>query len=326
MKKRAPLQWILAGIAGMAAAAAYGQTFPSPRAMNPNIGANFLFQGQKTASDPGDGFHVPEAEFSFKSDVDPYFTANMIFSVAETATGAYEISPEEVYADTIAIPRITFRIGKFYSFFGKQNRLHTHAYPFIDAPLISTALFGEGFNPSGIQASALLPLDFFSELTVEGMQNFRTLAHLRTLFDLGDFSTLELGASGVTRWAYGVDATFKFRPTDRGQGRRINLAGEWMSGQLDGFTTLPGPDGLPTRGYVVYGQYEFAQQTYGQYRFDNLISNSQTRHGILLGYAPTEFSVLRLQADRAFATAGPVENRVIAQLNFTIGFHPAHDY
>jgi hypothetical protein len=326
MKKRFIFLWILIGLGTTIASIAFSQTFPSPRAMNPNIGANFLFEGQKTNSNSADGFHLPESEFSFKSDIDPYFTANMIFSVAETNSGNYEISPEEVYADTISIPGVTFRIGKFYSFFGKQNRLHTHAFPFLDRPLISTALFDDGLNAAGLQASVLLPTNFFSELTVEGMQNFKTLAHLRTLFELGDFSTLELGASGVTHWAYGLDVTFKFRPTDRGQGRRINLSGEWMSGQVEGFTPQPDPSGLPTQGFDLYGQYEFLQQTYVQYRFDDLISSSTTRHGFLVGYAPSEFSVVRLQADRTFASGLTPENRVMAQLNFTIGFHPAHDY
>jgi hypothetical protein len=99
-----------------------------------------------------------------------------------------------------------------------------------------------------------------------------------------------------------------------------------MSGQLDGFTTNLTPSGQPTQGFDVHTQYEFIPKTYVQYRLDDLISNSTTRNGILIGYAPSEFSVLRLQLDRSVDSNSVVNNRILAQANFTIGFHPAHDY
>ena len=294
--------------------------------MNPNVGANFILEAQKSTSAASDGFRMREAEFSFKSDVDPYFTANMIFSVAEESPGTYSVTPEEVYADTTGIPGLTLRFGKFYNAFGKQNRLHTHAYTFVDAPLINTLLLGDGLNSVGISGSWLIPTAFFSELTIQAAENLYTLAHLKTVFDVSDFATLEVGVSAITRWAWGLDFTWKHRPTDRGQGRRFNLAGEWMSGSLQGFTPAPDPNGLPTQGFDLYSQYEFLPRVYFQYRFDDVISHSLTRHGILFAYAPSEFSVLRLQADRGFAPGALPESRIIAQTNFTIGFHPAHDY
>ncbi len=294
--------------------------------MNPDIGANFMIEAEKGSAHSSDGLRFREAEFSLKSDVDPYFTANMTFSVSQDSSGQYGITPEEVYVDTTALPSVTIRAGKFYGAFGKQNQLHTHAYPFIDAPLMSTALLDDGLNLPGVSASVLLPTSFFSELSVQGFENFRSLAHLRSLFDLNESSTLELGVSGLTKWAYGFDVTFKHRPTDRGQGRRLNVAGEWMSGEIDGFTTAPTVNGTPTQGFDVYGQYELFPKTYVQYRFDDLISSKRTRHGVLLGYAPSEFSVMRLQFDRGLGGALASENRVIAQMNFTIGFHPSHAY
>jgi hypothetical protein len=303
---------------------------PSAHAMNPDVGANFLIEGRRGSVVRGtdQGIHVRETEFSFKSDVDPYLTANMIFSVAPTDANPreYTIEPEEAYVDTTFIPNVTLRAGKFYGFFGRHNILHTHAFPFIDAPLISQALLGGGLNSGGISASYLIPTHFFSELTVQGFENFYTLAHLRTLFDLDDDSTLELGISGVTKWAWGTDVTFKHRPTGVGMGRKFNLAGEWMSGQLDGYTTAPTADGKPTRGFGVYGQYEFLARTFAQYRFDDLISGETTRHGICLAYAPSEFSVFRLEYDHTRSPSSDPDNRVLAQINITIGFHPAHDY
>jgi hypothetical protein len=299
------------------------------RAMNPDIGANFLVESQKSTSTVNDGMSLREAEFSLKSDVDPYFTANMIFSVERSDANPkeYTISPEEVYLDTTFIPGFTLRAGKFYGAFGKHNTLHTHAFPFVTAPLINGAVLGdEGLNAAGVSASYLIPTSFFSEITVQGFENFKSLAHLRSLFELNDDSTLEVGVSGVTKWAYGADLTYKHRPTDRGMGRKFSVAGEWMSGQLDGYTTAPTLNGTPTQGFAVYTQYEFLPRTFGEYRFDDLISGDTTRHGVLLGYAPSEFSVFRVQYDYTKANGGEPEHRVIAQINITIGFHPAHDY
>ena len=305
----------------------FAQNSGALRAMNPDVGANFLFESQKSTTKVNDGMSLREAEFSFKADVDPYLTANMIFSVARSDSGPrdYTISPEEVYVDTTFIPSLTLRAGKFYDFFGKHNTLHTHAYPFINAPLINQALLGDGLNAAGVSASILLPTSFFSEFTVQEFDNFKTLAHLRTLLDINDDSTLEVGMSGVSKWAYGADITYKHRPTDRGMGRRFNVAGEWMSGQIDGFTQNVNPNGKPVQGFAVYSQFEFMPRTYLEYRFDDLLSGNSIRHNILLGYAPSEFSVFRVEYDRGL-TSGLIDNRLLAQVNITIGFHPAHDY
>jgi hypothetical protein len=303
----------------------FAQNPGSLRAMNPDIGANFLVESQKSTSKVSDGLSLREAEFSFKADVDPYLTANMIFSVAPSDSRNYSISPEEVYVDTTFIPGVTLRAGKFYEFFGKHNILHTHAFPFINAPLINQALLGDGLNAAGISASILIPTSFFSELTIQEFDNFKTLAHLRTLLDLNDDSTIEVGLSGVSKWAYGADITYKHRPTDRGMGRRFNTAFEWMSGQIDGFTQNVSSNGKPVQGFAVYSQFEFMPRTYLEYRFDDVVSSSSTRHNILLGYAPSEFSVFRVEYDHGL-TNQLVDNRILAQVNITIGFHPAHGY
>jgi hypothetical protein len=210
------------------------------------------------------------------------------------------------------------KAGKFYTMFGKHNLLHTHAFPFLDAPLVNVALLGdEGLNEAGASASYLLPTSWFSELTYQALGNFRSLAHLKNLVDLDDDSTLELGLSGLTQWAWAVDLTFKHRPTDRGQGRRFVIAGEYLSGLSP----------TRTRGFYTYVQYEFSSRAYIQYRFDDLLeSNSQLRHGFLLGYAPSEFSVFRAQVDTRSDGVNPRENRFLLQTNISIGAHPAHEY
>ena len=53
----------------------------------------------------------------------------------------------------------------------------------------------------------------------------------------------------------------------------------------------------------------------------------RTWAGTLIGvFAPTEFSALRLQAQRQALPDGHTADSLTAQLNFTIGNHPAHAY
>ena len=300
------------------------------KAMNPDIGANFLGTFQRNTSHSLQGFAIQEAEFSLKSDVDPYLTANMVFSVAPSASNPkeYTIEPEEIFVDSTFIKGLTLRAGKFYAAFGKQNLLHTHAFPFIDAPLVNQAILGDGFNEAGMGAYYLIPTTFFSELIVQGFGDFKSLAHLHSLFELSDDSTLEVGATGVTQSAWGIDLTYKHRPTDRGQGRRFNLGIEWMSGSLNGYASVRSLNGGVPQGFTAYTQYEFLPMTYAQIRFEDLISQAIHRTGVLVGFAPSEFSAFRVQYDYSpmAQTTGMAEHRMIAQMNITIGAHPAHDY
>ena len=324
------IQFALFSSLALVSSAAYAQNPGAAHAMNPDVGANFLIEGRHASEvkDISQGVTLREAEFSFKSDVDPFWTAMMIFSVSHSDNNAkeYGIEPEEVYIDSTFIPNLTLRAGKFYGLFGKHNSLHTHAFPFIDAPLVNQALLGDGLNAPGVSASYLIPTPFFSEMTIQGFENFKTLAHLRSLFDVNEDSTLEIGFSGVTKWAYAADVTYKHRSTGEGLGRRFNVAGEWMSGQLDGFTTASTINGTPTQGFNVYTQYEFLLHAFAEYRFDELLSEKTTRHSILFAYDPSEFSEFRLEYDHTRYLNGNPDNRVLAQVNITIGFHPAHSY
>jgi len=55
---------------------------------------------------------------------------------------------------------------------------------------------------------------------------------------------------------------------------------------------------------------------------NDLTSN---RISVALGYVPTEFSAFRLQYN-LIRLNGETESQIIAQINVTIGSHPAHKY
>src|SRR5882762_9708197 len=199
---------------------------------NPAIGMNALFTGRAARSlDQPYGLGFDEAEMSLISVVDPYwtFTSNIVF------VGDGSVDPEEVWVRSTRIPGIQLKLGKIRGTFGKHGMLHTHAFPFIQAPIIMANTIGnEGFKDAGMEAAWLTPLPWFSELTGGVYQaiaadpdhpldfgstkhdNLPFLGHFKNQLDLNDATTLELGQSilqgrgiaGSRHTAYGLDVTF----------------------------------------------------------------------------------------------------------------------
>ena len=239
---------------------------------------------------------------------------------------------------------------------GKHNQLHTHAFPFIDAPLINQLLLGsEGLNESGISADALIPLPWYSEFTLQGISlandtlytsrssgDFGGVAHLKNLWDLNDSLTMEFGLSGTAgNNQYGKnssvlasDLTFKWRPTVGGKYRALIWSTEYLDGQRQGMvSTTTGESQQKLGGIASWVQYQFAQRWYGQGRYEYVgLPRSpgvsiQSKESALLGFFPSEFSGIRVQYDLIQNQARPQTDHAIAlQYNVTIGAHPAHAY
>ncbi|HJT24253.1 MAG TPA: hypothetical protein VJ873_06730, partial [bacterium] len=118
---------------------------------NPAIGMSALFLAQaapdlNTPGSTSPGFQ--EAEISVISTVDPLWTlaGNFTFDAGSGVA-------EEAYATTDSVPDIQFKVGEFRAAFGKHGLLHTHAFPFIQAPLIMSNSVGEeGFKNAGLEA------------------------------------------------------------------------------------------------------------------------------------------------------------------------------
>ena len=119
---------------------------------NPAIGMNALFSGTAAHNlNQAYGMRFDEAELSLISVVDPYwtFTSNIVF----TPDG---VDPEEVWVRSTKIPAIQLKLGKIRGSFGKQGLLHTHAFPFIQAPVVMANTIGEeGFKDAGLEGAWL---------------------------------------------------------------------------------------------------------------------------------------------------------------------------
>src|SRR5436309_1277983 len=219
---------------------------------NPSIGMNALFSGQfaRNLNQPY-GLQFDEAEISLISVVDPYWTlvSNFVFLPDHT------VDPEEVWARSTNIPAIQLKLGKIRGTFGKHGLLHTHAFPFIQAPVIMANTIGEeGFKDPGIEAAWLTPLPWYAELTGGVYQskdagdenpldfgstqhdNVPYLGHLKNQVDLSKETTLEIGQSflqgrgsdGHRHSAVGADVTFRNVPARNANRRGWTLQGEYL--------------------------------------------------------------------------------------------------
>jgi hypothetical protein len=331
---------------------------------NPAIGMNSLFTGQAVPNlNEPYGLHFDEAEISLISVVDPYWTfvSNIVF------VGNGEVDPEEVWARSTNVPSVQLKVGKLRGSFGKHGLLHTHAFPFVQAPIVMANTIGdEGFKAAGLEAAWLTPLPWYSELTGGAFEaiaaddehpldfgsarhdNVPFLGHFKNLFDVNDETTLELGQSLLQgrgaddRWhgSYGADLTVRNVPARNSNQHGWILQGEYLQkgSYPDGGSYVREQDG----GYASF-QYrlsqvwwagirgERARQSATDFMVDETgaaVAGTVDRGSVNLAWAPSEFSFIRLEYSHAKADAGihPTDDRLLVQLSYTIGYHPAHAY
>jgi hypothetical protein len=118
------------------------------------------------------GFTVQGAELNLQGAVDPYFRGNANILFAIDSEGESFVELEEAWLESVALPgNFQIRAGQLMSDFGRVNTLHTHAWGFVDSPLVSARLLGpDGLRNPGARLSWLAPTPFYSELML-GIQN-----------------------------------------------------------------------------------------------------------------------------------------------------------
>jgi hypothetical protein len=346
----------------------YAEPLPAvAKPFNPDISANFLgllrhgtaYSNSRSTS-PYNGLSLQEAEIYFSSNIDAYLKGVALFALTEDS-GSWGIEPEEVYVETTSLPYVTIRAGTFKLAFGKHNQLHTHAFPFIDAPIAQQTILGEeGLNSPAASASILIPLPWFSEFTTQayslsnenlysdpvastntGSDKTGALVRFRNLWEFGDDTTLELGASAAegknafdkTTTLYGGDLTLKWRPSVGGKYRAFTWSSEYMSANRRNRLDDSGNPNARLGGGSTYFQYQFAERWWVQARAEVLGSPRETgqtlftKQSALLGFFPSEFSGLRAQYDTENNRARNRKDYTFTlQYNITMGAHPAHLY
>ncbi len=298
---------------------------------NPAIGMSALFLGQAAPNLTAPGSTGPsfqEAEISVISTVDPLWTlaGNFTFD-AESGVA------EEAYAITDSIPNIQIKVGEFRAAFGKHGTLHTHAFPFIQAPLIMSNTLGEeGYKNAGIEAAWMTPLPWYCELTLGAyrqseaapdhplnfnggsMDNIPYLVHLKNLVDLDEDTTLELGGSDLTGMGddgrhhsvFGADLTVRNVPLRQSNQRGWILQGEYLR-KVSNIGDIYNHE---SDGWYGSFQYRLGQEWWTGFRVeeafnsasdisenptDTYLSGHVQRASVNVAWLPSEFSEMKLE-------------------------------
>jgi hypothetical protein len=337
------------------------QVLRNTNTFNPDISANILGRyrhasgGSNNRTDSlRNGLSFEESELQLSADVDAYFRAKILLGISqEDGTTEFAIEPEEVFFETLSIPNLTFKAGKFRSSFGRHNTLHPHAFPFIDAPMINDDLLGEeSFNDIGVSAAVLLPTPWFGEFTLQGLgtgndilfnsgdsKNIATVGYLKNLWELSNSLTFELGLYGTrganqftsTTYAYGSDIVFKYRSMQGGETGGKYKALIWQTQYIGGIVDQ-NPAGEKIDGIASWLQYQFAQRWWIQAREEwnglnqSAIVPDKNKQSALLSFFPSEFSGFRIQYDTTKTQGLPREHAVTLQYSLSLGAHPVHAY
>jgi hypothetical protein len=325
---------------------------------NPAIGMNALFSGTAAHNlDQPYGLDFDEAEISLISVVDPYWTlsSNIVFAPDG-------VDPEEIWVRNTSIKGLQLKLGQLRGSFGKHGLLHAHAFPFIQAPIVMANTIGEeGFKDPGLEASYLTPLPWFAEVTggvykavdpddehpldfgSTRHDNVPYLGHLKNQINLDDETTLELGGSvlqghGVDdrrHLAFGADLTVRNVPAKASNRRGWIAQAEYI--QKDRGGTREGDGGYASLQYRLSQVWwagvrgERARRSFTDFMVDDAgfqVPGAVGRGSANVQWSPSEFSFIRLEYSHAKADAGvhPTDDRLMVQMSYTIGFHPAHAY
>jgi hypothetical protein len=324
-------------------------------------------------------FFPREIEISLFGQIDPYARAEVRFEAGEEEAGEIAVHLAEANLTLMTLPFNTqLKMGQMRNRFGLLNQTHEHDRPFIDQPNVLTRFLGdEGLVERGAELTWVAPLPFFLEGLVgvfngdnETSFGYGKLTQplvtgrLRTFFELGDSSAIQLGASvanGDTperrrNTLLGFDAKYKFKPegwqhpllTVLGemiyQNRRINVLGE----DTDGDGVQDTPDQSRTRnrwGWYLGGEVQpvrtgpWSRWAAG-FRYDWTQFPIQRGHewaaGPYITFMPSEFLRFRLgykhtERDKRDGftdneSSARKVDEILFQATFILGAHPAHPF
>ena len=316
------------------------------RTFNPALSVHGLFLGTYVNQGNNDntrdiktGLKVQEVELNFSANVVSWFRADLTLAIEGTST----VEVEEFIGQGLITNGLSFQVGKFFTSFGKHNLLHSHSFPFIDAPLINEEILGgEGLNEVGLGANYLLPSSWFSELNLQFLEgenalfngalndDFLYLGHWKNMLDMTDELTAEIGGS----YSYGkndimsdtqltgLDLTFKWKPIGREQYKTFVWQNEFIHSSRD-----VDKNGIYTLMQVQFHRRWWVQGRYGYFSSEQSASDlDKHRYTGLLAFVPSEFTAIRLQYNYLDQFQEEDEHQVLLQLNFTFGSHPAHAY
>ena len=335
---------------GGAAVAPGGGRAGGIQSFNPDISIVGDFQGH--FGKDADKLFVREIELGISGNIDPYLRANSIFSVhpKDDSDEGYDIEIEEAYVSPFNLPYdLQAKLGLFRVGFGKVNEMHQHALPWPDYPLVIRKFFGDdGIAGGGASVSWLVPHtgNVFVELTGQSFHKdpssllggddangWVNLVHLKNFLELNKQSTVEFGLTGAAMTGVtveGADLTYRWRPEKEGKYKSF----QWMTEVLASQRNMDGGN-VDAWGFYTGPEYQFAERWVAGLRYDYAQDpdNSKAHEqdiGAYLTFRQTEFAYWRLGYELGRtddpADGSHLDNRVMLQLDWTLGPHPAHKY
>ena len=241
-----------------------------------------------------EGLGIDETELNFSASVDNLFRGSATIALHEH-DGSTEVEIEEAYVETMALPHgLNAKAGRFFQELGYLNSHHSHADDFADRPLPNRAFLDSNYGDDGVQISAVLPTDFYSEIGggvyrgedfpgggADGNDIGSWTAYGRIGGDIGDNTSWRLGAStlqvdGAERSAnedmvvfdgdsslYIADARLTYAPTGNAKDQEVILQGEYFYRDEDG--TYDDMD--VGTGAVAYDDNQSGWYAQGVYKF-----------------------------------------------------------
>jgi len=209
------------------------------------------------------------------------------------------VSVEEAYVQTIGLGNgLSAKGGRFFSAIGYQNEIHSHAWDFVDAPLVYRAfLSGENYADDGLQLKWLAPTDNLLELGAEigrgkdrpGSNRNKNGSAAGTIFahlggDIGESQSYRIGLSAL-----------RTSPRDAPV-NDVNPSGADVTNAFTGKTTIAGadfiykyaPDGNTTHTYFkLQGEY-FHRRESGTMAYDIAGSDGLPPANIAGSYATSQ--------------------------------------
>jgi len=318
---------------------------------------------QMGAHDPSQtGFNFQQLEMHAESRVDPYFDfqTNVVFS-------QFGVEIEEAYARTLALPAsLQVKGGLFLQAFGRVNPTHPHAWNFLDQPLILGTFMGsEGGRGLGVEISWLMPMEWFSKLTmsvsqsageccsksfigtttepINGIEDFIYLLRLEEFWELNANWSLLVGGScsfgenktGLNNHTLlsGGDLLIRYRPVNSPNRRAMNIQLEWMNRSRQEPNIVLDENGLYLEAVVNWTpewdtgfRWELLEGS-DKEPSDSGWEVNRMRTAGQVTWKPSHFSRLRLQVgnDNPSPEADSIWS-VMLGLEVVVGAHGSHNY
>ena len=315
-----------------------------------------------------------EIELLLFGQIDPYARGEVRIEAAEEFEDNQrktEVGLAEAHLTLLTLPfGLQAKLGQMRNRFGLLNQGHREALPQPDAPNVLARFLGEeGLVERGVELTLIPDLPFYLEPlvgifngdngTAFGRASLRAplvTGRLRTFFEPGDTSAIQLGVSGATgetaakrsSTLLGADLKYKLVP----EGWRhplLTLAGEVLSARrkLD-VTGDPNQDTIDTgetrtrqrMGWYAYGEIQPWKRWVGGVRYDStqfpINPGREWAVEPYVGFMPSDFLRFRLagkHTDRshrdgfnANGASARVVDEILFQATFFLGAHTPHPF